>query len=245
MKLEFLFIADLKKGTYVEAHTHPALELVYYFEGKGSSRVGNKTVSTCKGHLAINPAGQAHDQRVDADIKVACIGLTGSGLEQAGGVYPDRDGLLKEPCRRLVQESQQNKPFTLKIQRGLLLEIVGLAGRLAYGNVEKVTGKGTVLHALELIDDMDGRLSVQHLSQQLFVSADHLRHLFRLHSVHSPIRQIINTRMDKARELLRDSALPVKRVAEECGFENEYHFSRLFKKTFDVPPSVYRRTKRD
>jgi AraC-like DNA-binding protein len=242
MKLEFLFIANNKKGSYVDAHTHPALELVYYLDGKGTSRVGNRTFPTCKGHLAINPAGQPHDQKAETDLEVVCIGLTGSGLEQACGVHEDREGLLKEPCRRLIQETQQNKPFTTKIQRGLLLEIVGLAERIAYGVVEKGQGKGTVLHALELIEETDGRISVRQLSQQLFVSADHLRHLFRTHSIHSPIRQIINTRMDKARELLRDSTLPVKRVADECGFENEYHFSRLFKKTFDVPPSVYRRS---
>ena len=37
--------------------------------------------------------------------------------------------------------------------------------------------------------------------------------------------------------------MPVRDIAEELGFYDEFHFSRLFKKTYGVSPSIYRKKK--
>lgn len=51
---------------------------------------------------------------------------------------------------------------------------------------------------------------------------------------------IDNTRIEKARGLLRGSKKPVAVVADACGFTSEMTFYRLFKKKTGVTPAAYR-----
>ena len=44
----------------------------------------------------------------------------------------------------------------------------------------------------------------------------------------------------KAEELLKDNALPIKVIAKKVGYNDAYHFSKLFKKYYGVSPSSFR-----
>jgi AraC family transcriptional regulator len=59
-------------------------------------------------------------------------------------------------------------------------------------------------------------------------------------SARLPACHIIQARIDKARDLLGQGDLDVKEVAARCGFDNEYYFSRLFRKVTGTTPSRYR-----
>ncbi len=47
-------------------------------------------------------------------------------------------------------------------------------------------------------------------------------------------------RLQRAALLLASRADPVKLLAEQCGFKNEYHFSTAFKRQHGLAPSHYR-----
>jgi transcriptional regulator GlxA family with amidase domain len=38
--------------------------------------------------------------------------------------------------------------------------------------------------------------------------------------------------------------LPLKEIAGRCGFYDEYHFSRLYRRAYQVPPARYRQQAR-
>ena len=46
--------------------------------------------------------------------------------------------------------------------------------------------------------------------------------------------------MQRAREMLRDSDMPVKQVAGMLGFQSVYHFSALFKRKTGMSPMRWR-----
>ncbi|MCC5845621.1 MAG: substrate-binding domain-containing protein [Verrucomicrobia bacterium] len=50
-------------------------------------------------------------------------------------------------------------------------------------------------------------------------------------------------RMDRAKELLRTSNLPLGEVAEQCGFASPYHFSQKFKRDLGLTPGAFRQKK--
>lgn len=50
---------------------------------------------------------------------------------------------------------------------------------------------------------------------------------------------IISIRMKKAASLLENTDLPISRIAEEIGIENETYFYKLFKKVYDCTPREY------
>ena len=56
----------------------------------------------------------------------------------------------------------------------------------------------------------------------------------------SPINYLIKIRLAKAEELLKDNSLPIKVIAKRVGYNDAYHFSKLFKKYYGVSPSSFR-----
>ena len=57
-----------------------------------------------------------------------------------------------------------------------------------------------------------------------------------------PKSYITYLRLNKAREMLRTTALPVCRIANLCGYEDEFYFSRLFCRRFGMSPMAYRKS---
>lgn len=49
-------------------------------------------------------------------------------------------------------------------------------------------------------------------------------------------------RLARALELLRGSGWPIARIAEQCGFQDAFYFSRAFRRAYGVPPSRARGT---
>jgi transcriptional regulator GlxA family with amidase domain len=57
---------------------------------------------------------------------------------------------------------------------------------------------------------------------------------------HTPARAIEQLRVDAARRLLSDSRLPIKRIAQRCGFGSEETMRRSFLRVLAVAPQDYR-----
>ena len=57
---------------------------------------------------------------------------------------------------------------------------------------------------------------------------------------HSPARLIRNTRLTRAKELLKTSDLNISQIAFEVGFQDPAYFSRAFSKEFGISPNKYR-----
>jgi AraC family transcriptional regulator len=50
-------------------------------------------------------------------------------------------------------------------------------------------------------------------------------------------------RLERARELLETSAMPIAEVAERSGFASQSHLTRVFSGTFGVSPGQFRRAR--
>ena len=94
--------------------------------------------------------------------------------------------------------------------------------------------EGLILARLEAPPDRD------QLAAAVGMSADYLARLFRRHTGLSLRAFVRVQRMQKARRLLVAGRGNVSEVAYAMGYEDPLYFSRLFKKTFGVPPSELR-----
>ena len=240
MNLEFCGVYTCRQGVPCRWHTHGALELVYYAEGRGTSKIARTTHRIFRGVLTVTPAGVYHDQINATDVVSICLGLTGSGLERLQGAWDDVGGAVGRACRRLVAELEEKRPAFERVAGGLTKEIVGLVERAAAESRRPRGKKGLVSRALSMIREQEGGLSVAELAGQLYVSRGYLRHLFREYSEMSPLRHIVQARIEKAKDLLSDPELTIAQVAARSGFESAYYFSRFFKKATGRPPSRYR-----
>jgi AraC family transcriptional regulator of arabinose operon len=73
------------------------------------------------------------------------------------------------------------------------------------------------------------------------VSRPQIVRLFRRHVGASPARWHEDQRIDRARQLLRATDLPVAAIAERIGFANAFHFSTRFARRTGRSPRAYRR----
>src|SRR3984957_3614410 len=57
----------------------------------------------------------------------------------------------------------------------------------------------------------------------------------------APATYLVHVRLDAATSLLRDTSLPVTRIAKNVGYTSEAAFSRAFKNRYGTPPARWRR----
>ncbi|MBE2204921.1 MAG: helix-turn-helix transcriptional regulator [Chthoniobacterales bacterium] len=82
--------------------------------------------------------------------------------------------------------------------------------------------------------------SLEALARMAHWSPAHFSEEFRRHFGAAPIAYLIRQRMAHARHLLRDVGLTVADVAQRVGYDDLYHFSKLFKKHCGISPGAVR-----
>ena len=87
----------------------------------------------------------------------------------------------------------------------------------------------------------------QPLSVPLLCSRFHLSHseiyaVFKEYFDVTPAEYIKKSRLSHACELLKETALPVNKIAVQCGIPDYNYFSKVFKRTYGVAPREYRAT---
>ncbi len=82
--------------------------------------------------------------------------------------------------------------------------------------------------------------AVEEIAAAIDVSRGHLVRIFKQELGVSPAQCLRNIRLDHAAMILARSDISVQDIAEECGFENQFHFSRAFKQQYKVSPKQYR-----
>jgi len=87
-------------------------------------------------------------------------------------------------------------------------------------------------------------LSLQTLANESGYSRVHFVRMFRAATGYSPHNYLLNLKLERARELLRNPSTSLIDIALDCGFSSHSHMSRLFHKFVGVTPSAYRRSLR-
>jgi AraC-like DNA-binding protein len=86
--------------------------------------------------------------------------------------------------------------------------------------------------------------TVRDAARQCFVDPAYLARLFKRFAEESPLQLLNRLKMNRAAELLGNRDLLVKEAAEAVGFADPYHFSRVFKRVYGIPPETFSRTAR-
>ncbi len=89
-------------------------------------------------------------------------------------------------------------------------------------------------------ENVDKKLSVEDMASQHNLSSSYFSILFRKATGMPPIDYFINLKMQKACQLLYADETKIKSVAMALGYEDQYYFSRIFKKFMGSSPEQYR-----
>ncbi|MEM1023326.1 MAG: helix-turn-helix domain-containing protein [Myxococcota bacterium] len=149
-------------------------------------------------------------------------------LQRAGAVGVD--GYLMEPIQ----------PEALRRCLRALLQRVQDSG----GPVDPLPHLS--LHQLERIETfveraLPERLLLEDMARELEMSRGHFSRLFKATTGASPYAFVTARRMDRAKELLRETSRSIGEVAAEVGFESQGHFATVFKRSTGRTPRAFRR----
>ena len=98
---------------------------------------------------------------------------------------------------------------------------------------------------LPAIDFMDTHYldnpALDQVAQKVFMAPSYFHRQFVKHFDLSPHRYMQRKRLLDARHLLRNTNQTVKQIAQTCGYENEFYFSKVFKKEYNTTPTKLRK----
>lgn len=101
---------------------------------------------------------------------------------------------------------------------------------------------GAIEESLAFIaENVDRPLSLVSLAEHASLSTFYFARLFKRETGFAPHDYILRARVDKAKYLLKTTAMPLKEIAFRCGFSNECNFSTSFKKISGTTPFAYRK----
>lgn len=83
-------------------------------------------------------------------------------------------------------------------------------------------------------------LTLAELSRYAGLSRRHIERLFQSNLGRSPARYYLEIRLERARNLLIQSSMPVVEVAVACGFVSASHFSKCFREMYGRSPQMER-----
>ncbi|XEC93530.1 helix-turn-helix domain-containing protein [Paenibacillus tarimensis] len=93
----------------------------------------------------------------------------------------------------------------------------------------------------ELYSSPQSRLPVERLAARVNLSKSYFQHLYKEMFGCSVVFDMINGRLEYAKYLLGNSSSSVAAISKMCGYDNETHFMRQFKRFAGVTPSQYRK----
>ena len=83
--------------------------------------------------------------------------------------------------------------------------------------------------------------SLEQIARECHINNAYLCRLFRRYDNQTPYQYLLRLKMNHAAERLQQPTALVKQVAEESGFTDPFHFSRVFTSVFGLSPTSFRR----
>ncbi len=96
--------------------------------------------------------------------------------------------------------------------------------------------------ATEMLEaHLDGNVGLQQVAEACELSVSHFARAFKQSFRTPPYRWLIERRVDRARDLMTNTRLPLADIAARCGFADQSALNRSFKRIHGVTPGMWRR----
>jgi AraC-like DNA-binding protein len=144
---------------------------------------------------------------------------------------------LETLVREAVAALQGPPPLVAHLAAAALWRYAAEAGRAAPERARPVDDARRHIHA----HLADPGLTLADVAGAAHVTPAHLVRAFRAEHGTTPIAYLWERRAALGAELLTHTGLPLKAVAERCGFRTTHHFSRRVRQATGLPPGALRR----
>lgn len=266
-----IFFASKQKMTIEDKyHDHDFAEITYILSGKGKYYVEGKVYDVTAGDLIICNPGVKHnnilinEKEPTVEVFVGFTNFQFRGMPVNSIVLKKEEyifhtsGELKQEisniCWEMVSEQESThagKYFMLKahLMRMLLLivrevfEGTSSEKQKSY-NFESYNKNYVVKKIITYLNEnYHSKISLDQIAKNMYLSPVYISKIFKEETGESPINYLIKIRLEKARKILMNGENgSIKHIATSVGYDDVYHFSKLFKKYYGMSPLYYRKT---
>jgi len=235
---------------------HNYYELTYVDYGSLDTTVDDKSYTLENHDLIIYGPGQFHTQEVTKDSSCSYLTVVFDMEMDTPENILNRvfhcTSELHSVLRKFVKESSSEIPYAKTLMLCHLQETIVLLAQSSIELAEEKNamklGNNAIQHfqdelLSEIITYMNEMVSepitIEEICHKFSISRSSLQSLFKTHLHDSPKNYLINIKLQKSKELIRENRYTISEIAFTLGFSSIHYFSRLFKQHFDIPPSEY------
>ena len=252
-----------------ETHKHDFVEIVYIIEGTGRHRINDEEFDVKAGDLLFVNYGCTHAFRVDekmvaynlmirvdyftknmikSDNLFYVLALTSfekiqhelnSKSPLVSFDYSERDDIVNI-FRSIEGELSKNE-----LGKALILDsYINVILCKVFRKIFVRDSEKDLLIPQDILDyiaeHFNERISLSDLSQRCFYNPAYFSRLFKKTFNMSFTDYIMDLRLKRCCELLKNSDYTIERIIEECGFSDRNTFYERFKNKYGCTPSEYR-----
>jgi len=245
-------------GYAIRRETFPFFSVEFVARGRGEVRLKGRSYPLRPGRLFSYGPGIPHHITGDAAdplVKyfVDFAGTRAAALLRSCGLSPGRvsevfppnalQPLFDELIRGGLQVRRESAEFCAKLLECLALRIAG--ARAPLEGVESLAFT-TYEQCRQHMERHSPRLrTLEQIASECHINNAYLCRLFRRYDNRSPYQYLLRLKMNLAAERLQQPGALVKQVAEESGFADPFHFSRVFTSVFGLSPTAFRGLRTD
>lgn len=252
-----------------EIHDHDFVEMVYIIEGTGRHYINDEEFAIKAGNLLFVNYGCTHaflvdDQLVAYNLMIRVDYFIKNMIKDNNLFYM----LALTSFEKIQQELNDKSPLVF-FDYSEREEIFNLFRNIEIELSQEELGKSSILDSYiniilckvfrkifmknirqellipqEIIDyiseHFNEKLSLGELSQKCFYSPAYFSRLFKKTFNMSFTDYIMDIRLKRCCELLKDSNYTIEKIMEECGFFDKNTFYERFKNKYGCTPSEYR-----
>lgn len=238
-KLSFIYRKKEDHGFYVDFHTHPETEIVFYFKGTGTININNKPYEFKEDSVSVINAGVKHDERHDNPSHFLFMSFHFDHFHIPDGVYqPKNFSKLKLLVEEIFAEKNSPKYAHNLYISSKINELIILLNReiISYDSHDKINDC-----MLYLKEHCNEDIDIKSIVEKRNLGYETFRHRFKKLYGMSPKNFILLHRLQKSCDLLIYSDKSCIDISYECGFSNSAQFSNFFKRQYGISPQQYRK----
>lgn len=155
---------------------------------------------------------------------------------------------VDEPLQKLLDNIRysiidEHRHISFKQTLQIHSLITQLTDRIPSERWKEETTDSRVLKVIDYIDNhFPEPLSNDLLASKATMASNSFLRLFKL-VTGSTLQQFVqNKRIEKAILMMHNQESTIDQIAEQCGFSDRQHFSKVFKRMVNIPPAQYRKT---
>ena len=122
----------------------------------------------------------------------------------------------------------------------IVLQIIQAMAECIYPPEDKYTEDAVILK--EYIDtNYNKQIKIEELSELIYRSESQTIRIFKKNFNMTPYEYALGRKIHVAKQLLKNTRMPIREIAMELGFTNEHYFSSCFKQHVGQTPGQYRK----